>query len=76
MTVVVRLADGYDDSFIEHYLLPLVYPPELAQTTQWVLGGIVVFLSTYLSPSLLLLDTLTVGGDTPAHSYLASHLDG
>ena len=27
-----------------------------------------------LHPSLLVLDTLTVGGDTPAHSYVASHL--
>jgi hypothetical protein len=33
---------GYDDGFIAHYLLPLVYPPGLTPTVQWVLGGIVV----------------------------------
>ena len=30
---------GYEDSFIEHYLLPVIYPGELTQGLQLVLGG-------------------------------------
>lgn len=30
---------GYAGGFIEHYLLPLIYPPGLTPTWQWVLGG-------------------------------------
>ncbi len=30
---------GYDGSFIEHYLLPLIYPGELGPAVRWVLGG-------------------------------------
>lgn len=40
----LRLAagqSGYSDSFIEHYLLPLVYPLGLTQAIQWVLAGMV-----------------------------------
>lgn len=33
---------GYAESFVEHYLLPLVYPGELTRTHQLWLGGIVV----------------------------------
>lgn len=29
---------GYPGGFIEHYLLPILYPPGLAQPTQWLLG--------------------------------------
>ncbi len=39
-----------------------------------VLAGIACFTAWYIPPSLLMLDTTTVGGDTPAHNYLASHL--
>ena len=39
-----------------------------------VLLAIVAFLISHLAPSCLIRDTLTVGGDTPAHAYLASHL--
>jgi len=39
-----------------------------------VLCLVEVFLLYHLTPSLLLSDTLAVGGDTPAHNYLASHL--
>lgn len=37
-------------------------------------GAILLLLSAYIPLQLLLSDTLTVGGDTPAHNYLASHL--
>lgn len=30
---------GYSGSFIEHYLLPLLYPAALTRDTQWLLGG-------------------------------------
>lgn len=30
---------GYAVGFIEHYLLPLIYPPGLTPAWQWLLGG-------------------------------------
>ena len=33
---------GYRGSFIEHYLVPLIYPPGLTANAQWVLGGLVL----------------------------------
>ena len=37
-------AAGYPGGFIEHYLLPLLYPAELTRTVQYVLGaGLVAF---------------------------------
>lgn len=35
-------AGGYDGGFIEHYLLPVLYPAGLTPATQHVLGAIVV----------------------------------
>ena len=32
-------AAGYTGGFVEHYLLPLLYPAELTRTLQFVLGG-------------------------------------
>ena len=32
-------AAGYAGGFVEHYLLPLLYPAELTRTLQFVLGG-------------------------------------
>ena len=29
----------YSSSFIEHYLLPILYPESLSRELQWVLGG-------------------------------------
>ncbi len=42
-------AGGYSGSFIEHYLLPILYPAELTRELQFVLAGlvIVVNLATY-----------------------------
>lgn len=39
-----------------------------------VLGFLLVFTLSHLAPTWLVADTLTTGGDTPAHNYLASHL--
>ena len=33
---------GYEGSFIEHYLVPIIYPDGLTRTMQWVLAGLVV----------------------------------
>ncbi|MGF1645134.1 MAG: DUF2784 domain-containing protein [Thiotrichales bacterium] len=35
-------AEGYDGGFIEHYLLPLIYPHDLTRELQWLFGGIVL----------------------------------
>lgn len=39
-----------------------------------LLVGLFLYTLTHLSVSCLFLDTTAVGGDTPAHNYLASHL--
>jgi|SRR5690606_13015653 len=36
---------GYEGGFIEHYLLPILYPPALTRDVQVVLGGIVLLLN-------------------------------
>ncbi len=34
---------GYSDSFVEHYLLPVIYPAGLTRSIQfWIAGGVVV----------------------------------
>ena len=33
---------GYSGSFIEHYLVPIIYPDGLTRTFQWILAGLVV----------------------------------
>ena len=41
-------ADPYQTSFISHYLLPLIYPPGLTPSIQWLLGGILVMLNVLI----------------------------
>lgn len=36
---------GYHGSFIEHYLLPVIYPPGLEHNTQLILGSVVVVIN-------------------------------
>lgn len=33
---------GYGTSFVEHYLLPVLYPAALTRELQWLLGGVVI----------------------------------
>ena len=33
---------GYEGSFIEHYLVPIIYPEGLTPFAQWALAGAVV----------------------------------
>ncbi|WP_259756527.1 DUF2784 domain-containing protein [Pseudomonas sp. GCEP-101] len=44
---------GYPGGFIEHYLIPLIYPAGLTKATQVVLGAVVVAVT--VPPYLLLL---------------------
>jgi len=39
---------GYDGGFIEHYLLPILYPAGLTRGVQFVLGGLVVAINLVL----------------------------
>ncbi len=32
-------ASGYEGGFVEHYLVPVIYPPGLTRSTQFMLGG-------------------------------------
>lgn len=36
---------GYAESFIEHYLVDVIYPPGLTREVQFVLAAIVVFIN-------------------------------
>ncbi len=36
---------GYTGSFIEHYLLPLIYPAELTREIQFIMGGVAALMA-------------------------------
>ena len=36
---------AYASGFVEHYLLPVLYPPLLSRELQWVLGGVVLLVN-------------------------------
>ena len=38
-------AKGYSTGFIEHYILPVLYPAQLTPTVQWVLGILLLFVN-------------------------------
>ncbi|MGE0454859.1 MAG: DUF2784 domain-containing protein [Vicinamibacteria bacterium] len=37
--------EGYADGFIEHYLLPILYPEALTPEAQWVLAALVILIN-------------------------------
>jgi hypothetical protein len=39
---------GYEGGFIEHYLLPLIYPETLTAATQYILGALVLSTNTLI----------------------------
>lgn len=39
---------GYADSFVEHYLLPLIYPAGLTRELQWLFAALVLLLNLAL----------------------------
>ncbi|MDB6050345.1 MAG: Protein of Uncharacterized function [Pseudomonas sp.] len=44
---------GYSGDFIEHYLIPLIYPAGLTPQTQWWLGAVVVLVNVGVYGGLL-----------------------
>jgi len=44
---------GYSQSFVEHYLLPVIYPAALTQHIQYALAGVVVLVNIILYGWLL-----------------------
>ena len=36
---------GYREGFIEHYLIPLIYPQQLTVSLQWFLGGLLLVIN-------------------------------
>ena len=36
---------AYSSGFIEHYLLPVLYPASLSRELQWALGGVVLLIN-------------------------------
>jgi len=46
--------DGYRDSFVEHHLLPVIYPGELTRSIQLALAALVVLVNAGLYGYLLL----------------------
>ena len=51
-----RLAgeEGYTGSFIEHYLIPIIYPSGLTREVQMVLGGTVLIVNLSLYTLILI----------------------
>ena len=41
-------AQGYSGGFVEHYLLPLIYPEGLTRDAQWWLGAVVLSINGLL----------------------------
>jgi hypothetical protein len=44
----LRLLGGgspYSGDFIEHYIVPVIYPANLTANTQYILGGLVIFIN-------------------------------
>lgn len=46
--------DGYSVSFVEQYILPLVYPAGLTRNLQYLLGGLVVGINVIIYASILI----------------------
>ena len=45
---------GYSASFVEHYVIPILYPAALTRELQWVLGGAVITVNTAVYAVILL----------------------
>ena len=47
---------GYEGGFIQHYILPIIYPPALQQDIQFILGvlliliNVIIYLWVFLKP--------------------------
>jgi hypothetical protein len=54
---------GYEGGFIEHYLLPVLYPAELTRGVQWTLGALLLGLNLVVYGMLLRRASSRGGGD-------------
>jgi hypothetical protein len=45
---------GYSESFVEHYLVPLIYPAGLTRTAQFVLAAVVIVINVGIYSYLLI----------------------
>ena len=45
---------GYSGGFIEHYVIPVLYPPGLTRDTQWVLAAVLLLANAIAYGGLLL----------------------
>ena len=39
---------GYREGFVEHYLVPLIYPGQLTVSLQWILGSLVLIINVFV----------------------------
>jgi hypothetical protein len=46
---------GYGGGFVEHYVIPLLYPPGLTRDVQWVLAAVLLAVNGFAYGGLLLL---------------------
>ncbi len=44
---------GYSGDFLEHYLIPVLYPPGLTRQTQWVLAAVLLIFNVIAYAGLL-----------------------
>ncbi len=44
---------AYSTGFVEHYIVPLVYPASLSRDVQWVLGAVVLLLNAAVYATVL-----------------------
>lgn len=51
---------GYTGSFVEHYLVPIIYPEGLTTSVQWTLAGVVIAVNV-VAYALLLRRRRTAG---------------
>ena len=55
---------GYSDSFIEHYLLPIIYPAGLTRSIQFELAGFVILINVAIYGWLLYRLRISRSNDT------------
>lgn len=46
--------EGYADSFVEHYILPVIYPAGLTRNIQLALAGLVIAVNVIIYATILL----------------------
>ena len=44
---------GYQEGFVEHYLVTLIYPDQLTISLQWLLGGLILTINIFVYSCVL-----------------------